>query len=75
MATEVIKKNIEAAYGDSVEVGRTSEASKGALVYLQVHTPEEGGVSLYFSATEKKGLDETIEALMRARRDAFGTKP
>lgn len=75
MATETIKKNIEAAYGDSIEIGRTQENTQGDLVYVVVREPGQGGVHVYFSATEKKGLDETIEALIRARKEVFGTRP
>lgn len=75
MVTEIIKTNIEAAFSDRVEIGRTTEKTGGALVFIAANSPGEPAFHIYFSATEKAGLDETIEGLMRARREVFGTKP
>lgn len=73
--TEIIKANIEAAFQDSVEVGRTTEATGGDLVFIANTSPEKSAEHIYFSATERKGLDDLIEALIRARKEVFGTKP
>jgi hypothetical protein len=71
--TEIIKTNIEAAFNDTVEIGRTVESAGGPLVYMATTPPGEPTFHTYFA--EAKPLDEVIEALMKARRDAFGTKP
>lgn len=73
--TEIIKANIEAAYGDSVQVGRTAESLNGELVFIGNTTPDGITEHIYFSAAEREGLDEMIEALIRARKEVFGTKP
>lgn len=73
--TEIIASNIEAAFQDKVEIGRATENTGGDLVFIAVTSPEKLTEHVYFSATEKEGLDRTIEALIRARKEVFGTKP
>lgn len=79
MATEIIKTNIEAGYGDRIEVGRvdlTTPADRppvSEMVYQKIDTLSDLAVIVYFDTP--KSLDDTIEALIRARKEVFGDRP
>lgn len=72
--SEIIKADIEVAFGDRVEIGRTEHPDNlPDMVYLSTTPPDTPPFLVYFATP--RGLDDTIEGLIRARKEVFGAKP